>query len=113
MRPTVFLAALCAVLSISADVRPKQTHRRTPLGLRRVMAEGAERVVEGRPAGLFRGVMRVLRILLAAAAATLIATAGEVRPARPNTTWWDARSEAAVRRSQAVRLLTVLLSGPR
>ena len=40
----------------------------------RVMAEGAERVVEGRPAGLFRGVMRVLRILLAAAA--LIATAG-------------------------------------
>lgn len=47
---TVLLAAFCAVLfAANADARPK--HRQVPQGLQRVMAEGAGRVVGGRPAG--------------------------------------------------------------
>ena len=64
MRTTVILAALCAVLlASSADARPRHHHRsaettstismsrRAPPGLHRVMAEGAGRIVGGRPAG--------------------------------------------------------------
>lgn len=53
MRLTVILAALCVVLfASSAEARPKHHHhRQVPEGLQRVMAEGAGRVVGGRPAG--------------------------------------------------------------
>ncbi|MCV0388085.1 MAG: hypothetical protein K5821_17210 [Nitrobacter sp.] len=49
MRPTVILAALCAVvLASSADARPRHP---MPSGLHRVMATGAGRIVGGRPRG--------------------------------------------------------------
>lgn len=59
MRPTVILAALCAVLfTSSADARPRDNRHHSvvsrieiPPGLHRVMAEGAGRIVGGRPAG--------------------------------------------------------------
>jgi hypothetical protein len=47
---TIFASALLCVLFVpQADARPK--HRHVPQGLQRVMAEGAGRVVGGRPAG--------------------------------------------------------------
>jgi hypothetical protein len=49
LRSILASALLCVLFASNADARPK--HRHVPQGLQRVMAEGAGRVVGGRPAG--------------------------------------------------------------
>lgn len=93
MRPTVILAALCAVLlASSVDARPRHHHTATtskmeavrpiPPGLHRVMAEGAGRVVKPTCADVRAMVAMIGEAKAEAAARSAGATDQQIREAR-------------------------------